>query len=410
MTTTTVLSYGMGADSTAILLEWLSNPASRTFELADLVVVTAQTGNEFDDTRALVEGYVLPAMASAGVRFVEIARSRPGSARPYTVLQDTRSPERLHLAGDYSLAEELKTAGTIPASGGTHLCSLKSKAAPIEAWLGDNLGGGYRHVMGFNAAEGKRIERDVAARDAKGALPHGYKIAFGFNSAELKRVERASLVRAEQGQATPFFPLVEWGWDWDRCVVEIRRMTGATWQKSCCSFCPFAGGRAPILARYATDPGAAAEAMMLEHVALALNPRMALYKTKTLEAIVESDGNRVALRLFRRNLSSAPHALYRVRRIFTSKGKAGRSIERQDEGSRSEMLNLLHGLGTPSHEGGVPRIVVEAKPVDSPVYPQIEEHYVIAPAVVADKVGRGDQVKSRAKFNARWDAIVKEEI
>ena len=408
MTTTTVLSYGMGADSTAILLEWLSNPASRTFELADLVVVTAQTGNEFDDTRALVEGYVLPAMASAGVRFVEIARSQPGSAKPYTVLQDTRSPERLHIDGDYALSTELERAGTIPTSGGVHLCSLKSKAAPIEAWLGDNLDAGYRHVMGFNAAEGKRIERDVAARDAKGALPLNYTIAFGFNSAELKRVEKAQLIRAEKGQATPFFPLVEWGWDWDRCVVEIRRMTGAEWKKSCCSFCPFAGGRKPILERYASDPEAAAEALMLEHLALALNPRMALYKTKTLESIVEADDNYRALRLFRDRLETEPYAVYRVRRIFTSKGKADRSVERQETGTRKEMLTLLHGLGAVSHQGGVPRIVVEEKDPENEVFPQIEEHYVAAPARVANKTGRGDQVRSLARFDGRWNTIVKE--
>ncbi len=36
-----VLSYGMGADSTAILLRWIEEPGCRDFDLSDLVVVTA---------------------------------------------------------------------------------------------------------------------------------------------------------------------------------------------------------------------------------------------------------------------------------------------------------------------------------------------------------------------------------
>lgn len=35
-----VLSYGLGLDSTAVLLRWLTDPTSRDFDLSDLVVVT----------------------------------------------------------------------------------------------------------------------------------------------------------------------------------------------------------------------------------------------------------------------------------------------------------------------------------------------------------------------------------
>lgn len=41
-----ILSYGMGVDSTAILTRWLLEPWSRDFGLEDLVVLTAQTGDE----------------------------------------------------------------------------------------------------------------------------------------------------------------------------------------------------------------------------------------------------------------------------------------------------------------------------------------------------------------------------
>ena len=35
-----VLSYGLGLDSTAVLLRWLADPSSRDFDLSDLVVIT----------------------------------------------------------------------------------------------------------------------------------------------------------------------------------------------------------------------------------------------------------------------------------------------------------------------------------------------------------------------------------
>lgn len=48
----TVLSYGLGADSTVILLMFLADPAAHGLEpdLSDLIVVHAITGDEFVDS------------------------------------------------------------------------------------------------------------------------------------------------------------------------------------------------------------------------------------------------------------------------------------------------------------------------------------------------------------------------
>jgi hypothetical protein len=66
-----VLSYGMGVDSTAILLRWLKDPTSRNFDLKDLLVITAMTGDEFASTGTLVTDYILPLLREHGVRFVQ---------------------------------------------------------------------------------------------------------------------------------------------------------------------------------------------------------------------------------------------------------------------------------------------------------------------------------------------------
>ena len=91
-----VLNYGMGVDSTAILLRWLEmTTAERGFPLEDLIVLAAETGDEFDETRYLVETYVLPRLREHGIRFVELARAGEYERDGYVVLQDTRYPECL---------------------------------------------------------------------------------------------------------------------------------------------------------------------------------------------------------------------------------------------------------------------------------------------------------------------------
>ncbi len=101
-----VLSYGMGCESTAILLRWLEDPTSRDFDLSDAIILT--------------------------------------------------------VGGVYRLSSELAAAGTTPqVASGRRLCSLKFKGFVLDAWIAGELGGRpFRHVMGFNLAEAARIQRD----------------------------------------------------------------------------------------------------------------------------------------------------------------------------------------------------------------------------------------------------------
>ena len=70
----------MGVDSVAILTRWIHEPACRDFDLADLVVLTAMTGDEFDATRALMD------IGKCGywkVRKPRTPGAAPWSDRPY---------------------------------------------------------------------------------------------------------------------------------------------------------------------------------------------------------------------------------------------------------------------------------------------------------------------------------------
>lgn len=92
---TVVMSYGMGVDSTAILLRWLTDPTSRDFDLRDLVVITAHTGDEFDQTLRDVEEIVLPQLRRHGIRFVQVGRTQRKttvSGEGVAVLDDSTVP------------------------------------------------------------------------------------------------------------------------------------------------------------------------------------------------------------------------------------------------------------------------------------------------------------------------------
>jgi hypothetical protein len=94
-----VLSYGMGADSTALLLRWIHQPHTRPCDLGDLLVITAMTGDEWPVTGRLVTGHILPRLREHGIRWVQAARTGPAQADGITILDDSRVPARVCLGG-----------------------------------------------------------------------------------------------------------------------------------------------------------------------------------------------------------------------------------------------------------------------------------------------------------------------
>src|SRR5665811_1527405 len=73
-TVATILSYGMGVESSAILLRWIMSPATRPCPLEDLIVITSQVGDEYTDTGRDVNTHILPLMGALGIRYVQVAR------------------------------------------------------------------------------------------------------------------------------------------------------------------------------------------------------------------------------------------------------------------------------------------------------------------------------------------------
>ena len=90
MTTPAVaLSYGLSADSTAVLLRWRDEPAIAPCDPRELIVVTAMTGDEWAITGGLVEDHILPRLADHKIRYAQVARAGSRQAYGIAVLDDS---------------------------------------------------------------------------------------------------------------------------------------------------------------------------------------------------------------------------------------------------------------------------------------------------------------------------------
>jgi hypothetical protein len=415
---TVVLSYGMGVESHAILERWIQEPASRPFDdFSQLIVVTSQVGEEHKaDTVLHVEQRALPLMRQNGIRFVELARRGHLEADGIVVLQDTCSPIRLHPDGVYKLSDELLQSGTVPQFGGEHRCALKFKSFVIETWLAYEFRSSQDtpvvHVFGYNAEEQSRIrssELHIAKHNDERIIdaPRTPIVVFGFNAEEIGRIERAK--QYDGPDRIGLYPLHAWGWTRAQCQAYIFEVAGIAWKKSHCSFCPFcseaAKGLESAIARWHAAPEQTAHGLIVEFNSLCFNPRGQLFKNLAMIDLIRKHDVRPVLDEYNRRLAAMQWGLYRVRRIYSRKGKAFRCVELIHSGSQVEALERFHAMVAAD-----PSLIVTSKrKIDyamfqhraDEVYPAAEGFFVVAPLFVATKV-RG----TLEHFDERWNRVL----
>lgn len=371
------LSYGLGADSTAVLLRWLAEPAVRPCDLADLIVVTAMTGDEWKATGQLVEAHVLPRLRASGVRYAQVARLGPHQADGVALLDDSRSPTRLRLAGAWRLSDELLAAGTVPQVAGPRKCSVKAKGWVIDQFLAmATAGAPFLHAMGYESGEAARARRDAA-----------------FNTR----------------QRTGIYPLVDWDWDRAACEDYILALTGVQWPKSACTYCPFGlatpGGRARVLAAYLAEPDTCIRDLVIEHIAVTLNPRQSLTGHGTLASLLASTGQHdEILAGFARELATIPWQVQEVRRAIrpwpgdlTRPGQAARSLRTLAAGCREAMAGRLAALAA---SAGIP-LVAGTDGITRAWLRRRADRYPCAEHFLAS-VPAGPQSKDGPGFSAAW--------
>lgn len=214
-----VVAYGMGVDSTGMLVGM-----AQRGQRPDLILF-ADTGDEKPETYAYLP--VINAwLASVGFPLVTVVKN----ARP--------------ISGDKSLSDSCMRLGVLPALAyGMHQCSLVWKRDPqvkfikgwapaVEAWA---AGLTVTNCIGYDAGP-----RDTARQyKAEGKeLP-------GFSNR---------------------FPLIEWGWDRVRCEAEIVAAGLPLPVKSACFHCP-ASKKAEITSLQTVHPVLFAKALQMEQLA-----------------------------------------------------------------------------------------------------------------------------------------------
>jgi 3'-phosphoadenosine 5'-phosphosulfate sulfotransferase (PAPS reductase)/FAD synthetase len=210
--TLTVLSFGGGQDSTALLELYLDDPKFRArFAPEDFLVVMSDTGDEFPDTYRHVEAMQAKCRA-AGVEFVFIT-----------------SDMGFHAKSWKSLRHFYRTHNTIGSKAYPKTCSDRLKIQPIyrflEHWLSDRYGVQCRNKQGI---------RQFAATYGK------IRLMLGIASGEEKRVSDAAnhSARWYRESIEHVYPLIELGMDRAACQDYLHGK-GMTVIPSNCRACPF---------------------------------------------------------------------------------------------------------------------------------------------------------------------------
>jgi hypothetical protein len=214
-----VVSYGMGVDSTALLIG-----LHQRGERPDLIL-TADTGDEKPETYAYV-----PIMQEYLARI---------GFPPIVIVKNPRPK-----AGDKSLSEAVMRLGVLPALAyGAHQCSLVWKLDPQHAYM-------------------KRWQLAKAAWARGGVVINC--IGYDAGPRDSCRQYKAE-GKARQGFQNRF-PLIEWGWTRERCIEEIQAAGLPVPVKSACFHCP-ASKKAEIVWLREQHPHLYERALLMERTA-----------------------------------------------------------------------------------------------------------------------------------------------
>jgi hypothetical protein len=358
-----------------------------------VIVITSQTGGEYLSTKRLREKYILPILRDRAVRTVQVARAGPKEEDGIVVLDDTTEPYTVYIEGAYTLEQELRTSGVVPSYAGDHICSIKTKAVPIETWRKREFGRKpYLHIFGYSSTEQSRIKKAreaITKNNDKSLEMHPHRLFLGYNSEEQRRIAKAQKYSTEY--CIPEFPLNVWGMDRGDCIDYLHGRFGVVFRKSACRFCIFCAVNEDSLGRWREEAEGAGESMFTEHIALCMNPRSALFSKGSMLSFVEADGNDAALAHFYSLLEKSRYGLYEVRRLYTKKGKAMRAVEKLHEGTRAETDRVWEEISTGltlKEEHGIGYAYVQEREPDA------------YPSDVDTKTRYGFD-----HFNAKWNAL-----
>lgn len=210
-----VVSYGMGTNSTAMLI------GLRERGIRPALIMAADTGDEKPETYAHLEVMQNWCAEAVFPRIVVVRNALPQGIK------------------DGSLYNECLRLGTLPSkSFGFSSCSVKWKVRPqdqyLKKWMAEQGIVFVRHAIGYDADEIERSQKTLPPRTDK----------------------------------ENWYPLIEWGWGRDECVAAITRAGLKQPGKSACFMCP-SSKKPEIVWLRRTHPDLYSKAITMERRAMA---------------------------------------------------------------------------------------------------------------------------------------------
>ncbi|WP_204141315.1 hypothetical protein [Halomicronema sp. CCY15110] len=441
-----ILSYGLGADSTALLLKYLSETdEERGFPLENLIVITSLVGREWDETIDKVQRFILPLLRQHNILTIQCGRMSDYSAEGWIIYECSRQPQRIYQGVaqrlGWTLDRHLLRNGIVPQRRkGARTCTLRFKGEVIDAIVRHLFAvspmATYKREIGYNADEVGRANRSEGygsdgieptyhvgynadethrAKSDRSMGNQGYAYEIGYNADEESRI--SAEVSTWRKQVFSFPLITKYGMDRAAVdefnIVTIVALYGvsrdeARIRKSSCTDCPFScssGGRSLLLKSYWSQPEEGANAAFIEQNALALNPTQFLYSSKfTVLELLEQDGNTAALQAYQDLMTSIEDwAVYAVRRIWKPKGLI-RQTDRVFEGTRQECQRLLERIGEATGIAPVLlslswRVVTIERTKE--IRPSVEETFIVTPNYPVEKQGR----ITKEAFALKWKGL-----
>ncbi len=215
MNALTVLSFGGGQDSTAILYRMVFDLEFRAKHVTgDFVAVMADTGNEFPETYDHVKA-IEATCAANGVEFHFLTKDKGYHSKSWPDL--------------VSFYERTNTCGS---KAFPKTCTDNLKIQVIYRWLSDYVATRYG-MNRWGKWKGKQPLVEYAEKFGK------IKMLIGIGGDEEKRLGGEAKAKWMRLSIDRAYPLVDLGWDRQGCQDYIKSIGFEVPLPSNCMFCPF---------------------------------------------------------------------------------------------------------------------------------------------------------------------------
>ncbi len=225
-----ILSYGAGQDSTALLLLYVSDSEFRkTYAPRGLVVVMADTGDEHPYTTEHV-AWTKVFCEKNGIPFFHLTSDLGYHIKSWP---DLITPQLRDSEDQY--------AATLVQRGGK-TCTMNLKISPIYKWLDEYLN--ERFGYGYTIQEGRGCRKQALLRF--GFEQGKIRMLIGYAKGEERRMQKSKALQDLQWQRGGYwqhisreYPLIDLGWDREKCQAYIKDQLGSEVMPSNCMRCPY---------------------------------------------------------------------------------------------------------------------------------------------------------------------------